>query len=55
MFALDVFDELMKDDRVAKYALAGCRYGADAEKPTDLLSNYDLSELELQCNHPAVR
>ena len=54
MFALDEFQDLLKRDDVKIYTLAQCRFGAQAEKLTDLLSNRDLSDLELRCNHPTV-
>ena len=54
MFTLDEFQELLEYDDVKIYTLAQCRFGAQAEKLTDLLSNRDLSDLELKCNHPAV-
>lgn len=52
MFTLDEFIELMDNEDVHIYTLAQCRYGAQVEKLTDLLSNADLSSLELTCNHP---
>ena len=52
MFMLDEFQELMSHKNVRLFTLAQCRYGADVEKLTDLLSNRDLTELELRCNHP---
>lgn len=54
MFTLDEFQQLQQRDGVKIYTLAQCRYGADVEKLTDLMSNRDLSELELQCNHPHI-
>ena len=54
MFTLDEFQELLQQDGVKIYTLSQCRYGADVEKLTDLMSNCDLSELELRCNHPSV-
>jgi hypothetical protein len=54
MFSLDEFERLLKRPGVKRYTLAQCRFGADAEKLTDLVSNRDLSELELTCNHPPV-
>ena len=53
MFMLDEFQELLSDSRVNLFTLAQCRFGADVEKLTDLLSNRDLSDLELKCNHPS--
>eukprot|EP00435_Cladocopium_sp_Y103_P033066 s206_g8.t1 len=52
MFTLDEFQELLENDDVKIYTLAQCRFGAMAEKLTDLMSNRDLSDLELRCNHP---
>ena len=53
MFTLDEFQELLGLEGVNVYTLAQCRFGAQAEKLTDLVSNRDLSDLELRCNHPA--
>ena len=52
MFCLDEFQELLDQEGVRIYTLAQCRFGAQAEKLTDLVSNRDLSDLELRCNHP---
>ena len=52
LFTLDEFQELLSRDNVGRYTVAQCRYGADAEKLTDLISNRDLSSMELRCNHP---
>ena len=54
MFTLDEFQELLRREGVDRYTLAQCRYGADAEKLTDLISNCDLRDMELRCNHPSV-
>lgn len=51
MFTLDEFRELRDMDGVRIFTLAQCRYGAPVEKLTDLMSNRDLSSLELVCNH----
>ena len=54
MFTLDEFQDLLQHEGVRIFTLAQCRYGADVEKLTDLMSNRDLSHLELRCNHPSV-
>ena len=54
MFTLDEFQNLLQQDGVRIFTLAQCRYGADVEKLTDLMSNRDLSGMELRCNHPPV-
>ena len=54
MFTLDEFQDLLQQEGVRIFTLAQCRYGADVEKLTDLMSNRDLSHLELRCNHPSV-
>ena len=54
MFTLDEFQDLLQREDVKNFTLAQCRYGADVEKLKDLMSNRDLSGLELRCNHPSV-
>ena len=55
MFRLDEFQELLRGDGVSTYTLihlAHCRFGSDAEKLADLMSNVDLSDVCLTCNYP---
>ena len=53
MFKLDEFIELMQKPAIYRYTFAQCRYGAEAEKLTDLVSNIaGMDEFTLKCNHP---
>ena len=54
MFTLDEFQTLLERPGVNRFTLAQCRFGADAEKLTDLVSNRDLSDMQLRCNHESV-
>lgn len=51
MFTLDEFQQLEGQEGVRRYTLAQCRFGAEVENLTDLLSNLDLSQVELLCSH----
>lgn len=53
MFTLDEFQSLLQFENVNIFTFAQCRFGCDAEKLTDLLSNRDLSSFERLCNHEA--
>ena len=53
MFTLDEFVELLELDGVIKYTFDQCRFGAQWEKTTDLLSNIPgLEQFNQRCNHP---
>ena len=53
MFKLDEFIELMQKPAIYRYTFAQGRYGAEAEKLTDLVSNIaGMDEFTLKCNHP---
>lgn len=51
MFRLDEFQQLLQENGVRIFTFAQCRFGSDAEKLTDLMSNQDLDHMVLTCNH----
>ena len=56
MLNLDEFDRLFTRSDVHIITLAQCRFGAEAEKLTDLVTNIadeDTKHLQLLCNHPS--
>ena len=53
MFKLDEYKTLIATEGVHRYTFAQCRFGAPAEKLTDLLGNIEgLDEFTVLCNHP---
>ena len=50
-FGWNEFQQLLQENGVRIFTFAQCRFGSDAEKLTDLMSNQDLDHMVLTCNH----